>query len=187
MSDERQNIGGCFVRVGEGPTRGHGEPLNPQLAERDAELLRVRTAQHGAAHELDNIAVECGLGHSPKPGDVAAHVRTLTAQLAEARERAAKAEAQQQNQRDSLENYSNAIRRAGFDPCDFSKAVDKMAERIDRLRDAIGGWEQYADADPQVKGECLREARERTRLTLTPPPTTAPATDGAGDAKEMKP
>ena len=32
---------------------------------------------NGTAHELDNIAVECGLGHSPKPGDVAAYVREL--------------------------------------------------------------------------------------------------------------
>lgn len=43
----------------------------------ESELLRVRTTGHGAAHELDNIAVECGLGHSPKPGTVAAHVREL--------------------------------------------------------------------------------------------------------------
>jgi len=49
------------------------------IATLEAELLRVRTTGHGAAHELDNIAVECGLGHSPKPGDVAAHVRTLEA------------------------------------------------------------------------------------------------------------
>jgi hypothetical protein len=48
-----------------------------KLAALEAELLRVRTTGHGAAHELDNIAVECGLGHSPKPGDVAAHVRQL--------------------------------------------------------------------------------------------------------------
>ena len=41
------------------------------------ELLRVRTAGHGAAHELDNIAIECGLGHSPKAGVVAEHVRQL--------------------------------------------------------------------------------------------------------------
>ena len=48
-----------------------------RIATLEAELLRVRTTGHGAAHELDNIAVECGLGHSPKPGDVAAHVRQL--------------------------------------------------------------------------------------------------------------
>lgn len=43
----------------------------------EAELLRVRTTGHAAAHELDNIAIECGLGHSPKPGTVAAHVREM--------------------------------------------------------------------------------------------------------------
>lgn len=37
------------------------------------------------------------------------------------------------NQLKSMENYSNAIERAGFDPCDFSKAVDKMGERIKQL------------------------------------------------------
>lgn len=47
------------------------------LRNRDAELLRVRTTGHAAAHELDNIAIECGLGHSPKPGVVANHVRLL--------------------------------------------------------------------------------------------------------------
>lgn len=47
------------------------------IAALEAELLRVRTTGHGAAHELDNIAVECGLGHSPKPGEVAAHIRQL--------------------------------------------------------------------------------------------------------------
>lgn len=41
------------------------------------ELLRVRTRGHGAAHELDNIAVEAGLGHSPAPGVVADYVRRL--------------------------------------------------------------------------------------------------------------
>lgn len=41
------------------------------IASLNAELHRVRTTQHGAAHELDNIAVESGLGHSPKPGTVA--------------------------------------------------------------------------------------------------------------------
>ena len=45
----------------------------------EAELLRVRTVGHGAAHELDNIAVELGLGHSPQAGVVAAEVRRLKA------------------------------------------------------------------------------------------------------------
>lgn len=48
-----------------------------RIATLEAELLRVRTTGHAAAHEIDNIAVECGLGHSPKPGDVAAHIRKL--------------------------------------------------------------------------------------------------------------
>lgn len=48
-----------------------------RLRERDAELLRVRTLGHAAAHELDNIAVELGLGHSPRPGAVADAVREL--------------------------------------------------------------------------------------------------------------
>lgn len=47
------------------------------MRELEAELLRVRTAGHGAAHELDNIAVEAGIGHSPRPGVVAAYVRGL--------------------------------------------------------------------------------------------------------------
>lgn len=41
------------------------------------ELLRIRTTNHGAAHELDNMAIELGLGHSPKPGAVAEAVRAL--------------------------------------------------------------------------------------------------------------
>lgn len=44
------------------------------------ELLRVRTKGHGAAHELDNIAVEAGLGYSPAPGVVADYVRALRAE-----------------------------------------------------------------------------------------------------------
>lgn len=43
------------------------------------ELLRVRTTEHAAAHELDNIAIELGLGHSPKAGVVAEYVRKLLA------------------------------------------------------------------------------------------------------------
>ena len=43
----------------------------------EAELLRVRTTGHGAAHELDNIAIELGLGHSPQAGVVAAEVRRM--------------------------------------------------------------------------------------------------------------
>jgi hypothetical protein len=51
--------------------------LRKYVAELEAELLRVRTTGHAAAHELDNIAIECGLGHSPQPGTVAAHVREM--------------------------------------------------------------------------------------------------------------
>lgn len=53
--------------------------LREENATLNAELLRVRTTGHGAAHELDNIAVESGLGHSPKPGEVAEYVRRLRA------------------------------------------------------------------------------------------------------------
>lgn len=52
----------------------------------EAELLRVRTTGHGAAHELDNIAIECGLGHSPKPGVVTANVRAMREREASAEE-----------------------------------------------------------------------------------------------------
>lgn len=48
----------------------------------EAELLRVRTTAHGAAHELDNIAVELGLGHSPKPTVVAEEVRKMRERIA---------------------------------------------------------------------------------------------------------
>ena len=56
------------------------------VTERDTELLRVRTTGHAAAHELDNIAVECGMGHSPASGDVAKQIRTLTRQVKVLRE-----------------------------------------------------------------------------------------------------
>ena len=51
--------------------------LARELASTREELHRVRTTGHGAAHELDNIAVELGLGHSPKPGAVAEKVRSM--------------------------------------------------------------------------------------------------------------
>jgi hypothetical protein len=54
-----------------------------RIAELEGELLRVRTTGHAAAHELDNIAVESGIGHSPKPGTVAEHVRQQARRIAE--------------------------------------------------------------------------------------------------------
>lgn len=66
----------------------------------DAELLRVRTTGHAAAHELDNIAIECGIGHSPTSGLVAAHVRALTARAEKAEALYAKAWAECEAHRD---------------------------------------------------------------------------------------
>lgn len=38
-------------------------------------------------------------------------------------------------------------------------------ERVRVLEEALAAWQQYDSADPMVKGECLREARERTALS----------------------
>lgn len=50
---------------------------------------------------------------------------------------------QHANQRTTLENYEAALRRAGLDPCDFSKAVDKIAAERNRLTKLI---QRAADA-----------------------------------------
>lgn len=50
------------------------------------ELLRVRTTQAAAAHELDNIAIELGLGHSPKPLQVQEKVRAMAKLIKELQE-----------------------------------------------------------------------------------------------------
>lgn len=41
----------------------------------EAELLRVRTTAHGAAHQLDNIAVEQGWGAGLPPLEIANRIR----------------------------------------------------------------------------------------------------------------
>lgn len=46
-----------------------------RIAELEAELLRVRTTAHGAAHQLDNIAIEQGWGHSMPPHDIVWRIR----------------------------------------------------------------------------------------------------------------
>lgn len=87
LADECEKYGGEY---GKGRATGIRETLASLTAATaraemlDAELLRVRTTGHEAAHELDNIAVECGLSHSPKPGDVSAHVRVMKTLYAKA-------------------------------------------------------------------------------------------------------
>lgn len=53
--------------------------------------------------------------------------------------------------------------------CDeLSRLRASLASAESRLAivvEALEAWVQYDDADPQVKGECLREARERTALS----------------------
>jgi len=39
------------------------------------ELLRVRTQQSAAAHQLDNLCIELGYGHSISPYDAASLIR----------------------------------------------------------------------------------------------------------------
>ena len=53
--------------------------LSSQLAARDAELLRVRTIGHGAAHQLDNLAVELGFGAALPADEIASKIRTKLA------------------------------------------------------------------------------------------------------------
>lgn len=44
-------------------------------------------------------------------------------------------------------------------------ALASAESRLAIVVEALEAWVQYDDADPQVKGECLREARERTALS----------------------
>lgn len=41
-----------------------------------AELLRVRTTAHGAAHALDNLAIEFGWGAGLPPTEIADRIRS---------------------------------------------------------------------------------------------------------------
>lgn len=68
------------------PTCGHGITNTLSLPIRESvvatrwrwleeELLRVRTTAHGAAHQLDNIAVEQGWGAGLPPLEIANRIR----------------------------------------------------------------------------------------------------------------
>lgn len=50
-----------------------------QVRERDAELLRVRTTGHGAAHAIDNLAIELGMGANVEPIEIARRIRVVLA------------------------------------------------------------------------------------------------------------
>lgn len=47
---------------------------------------------------------------------------------------------------------------------DLRASLASAESRLAIAVEALEAWVQYDDADPQVKGECLREARERTAL-----------------------
>lgn len=49
-----------------------------------------------------------------------------------------------------------------------------LRAQVAAMRGALEKWMQYDDADPMVKGECLREAREWTTKALTPPTKEPP-------------
>lgn len=55
------------------------------------------------------------------------HVASLESELTRLREENQELSRRHANQAKSLQNYSDAITRAGYDPCLFSRAVDKMA------------------------------------------------------------
>lgn len=46
-----------------------------ELRGRDEELLRVRTTQAAAAHALDNLCIEFGIGHGLQPMEAADKLR----------------------------------------------------------------------------------------------------------------
>lgn len=53
------------------------DQLIASVAIRDEELLRVRTTQQAAAHALDNLCVEFGLGAGVPPSEAADKIRGL--------------------------------------------------------------------------------------------------------------
>lgn len=53
------------------------ERLKELVSSLNAELLRVKTTQHGAAHALDNIGIELGLGANAAVTDIQHKVRVL--------------------------------------------------------------------------------------------------------------
>lgn len=62
------------------------DKLREQLKGRDEELLRIRTTQAAAAHSIDNIGVEGGLGARATPFEVEKYVRSLREKLKRAKE-----------------------------------------------------------------------------------------------------
>lgn len=100
-----------------------------------AELLRVRTTGHGAAHELDNIAVECGLGHSPAPGAVSAYVRGLREQMSQLL-----AYVDGQNFRSDFRSATEMrteIERLRYELAEANKTCEEVDEDNKRLRAAL--------------------------------------------------
>ena len=43
--------------------------------------------------------------------------------------------------------------------------IERLRAEVAALKHEIDGWRQWDDVDPQIKGECLREARERRIAT----------------------
>lgn len=58
--------------------------LYEEIRSRDAELLRIRTVQSAAAHSIDNMGIEAGLGAGARPFEVEEYVRSLRLKLKEA-------------------------------------------------------------------------------------------------------
>jgi hypothetical protein len=45
--------------------------------------------------------------------------------------------------------------------------IERLRAEVALLKNEVDGWRQWDDVDPQIKGECLREARERRIATDT--------------------
>lgn len=73
MADER-----CSECHGELTYCGEMTADGPSL---DCKVCQLRARVRELEAELDNIAVEAGLGHSPRPGVVAAYTRALRQQI----------------------------------------------------------------------------------------------------------
>lgn len=166
MDDNRCRSPGCCCERSQLNAEKHNnQDANARIAALEAELLRVRTTGHGAAHELDNIAVECGLGHSPKPGEVAAHVRQLR-----------EASSEFMKEHNALCDGLNKLidEHGGWDEdletyeAHFRKIIAAEREAVERYRNSINHIRQFFDTlSPQ---EVVNVCHAATHPGTKPPP-----------------
>ena len=112
----------------------------------------------------------------------------LTSDLAAARE-------QQERQATVIQSYYDAVKRAGYDPCDFTKAIDKMAAElaaanatVEKLTNTLriyadrANWTDHDDWPTSEDGMVVF-ARDATRRDMkTPGWTEAKAAITAAEA-----